>query len=481
MNHAPPANGPDGLVFHHEPGFRLRRFQNWCSLGLVYASYYLCRYNLSAVAPELKDSLGFSNTQYGLIKGGRDIAYGLGQITNGLFTDRLGGKLAMTIGAIGTIVLNVAFGLTAWSSLPWLVYILTIIRAADGYMQAFGAPGMVKINAAWFRRQERGTFAGIFGGMIQLGAIGANKLAALLTSGFAIPLYFFAITVPKLDWRYMFIIPPVAVAVMVVVMNLLVKNHPEETGFRIRHDDEASDDDPHEKVHLWEVLRTIASNPVVWFVAGAYMCTGFVRGAVESWFAIYLDEVFHAGKSSTMFWILGTFLPISAFVGSYSSGLVSDKFVKGRRAPVAAALYGIEAVIIALALVVSFSTTLATPVAAVAILLVLNLTCNSTHSILGTAAAMDLGGRKRTGFSLGLINSFQYLGQVQAAWGVGWLLDTFGKHPLPTSMTATTQALPKVLFDPTIWFISMLPYATLGTLLMLILSVKYSRAGVRGA
>jgi len=29
----------------------------------------------------------------------------------------------------------------------------------NGYFQAFGAPGMIKINAAWFSRTERGTFA----------------------------------------------------------------------------------------------------------------------------------------------------------------------------------------------------------------------------------------------------------------------------------------------------------------------------------
>ncbi len=43
--------------------------------------------------------------------------------------------------------------------------------AIDGYMQAFGAPGMVKINAAWFHHTERGGFAGIFGFMINLGTL----------------------------------------------------------------------------------------------------------------------------------------------------------------------------------------------------------------------------------------------------------------------------------------------------------------------
>ena len=44
-------------IFTHEPGFRLRRGRNWFFLGLTYASYYLCRYNLGIVAPELKESV----------------------------------------------------------------------------------------------------------------------------------------------------------------------------------------------------------------------------------------------------------------------------------------------------------------------------------------------------------------------------------------------------------------------------------------
>lgn len=479
--------------------YRLRRAQNWFVLGLTYASYYLCRYNLGAVAPEFKAGLGFNNEQYGAIQASRDGAYGIGQFFNGLFADRVGGKQAMTIGALGTVVLNLAFGFTAWSNIGWLFYILFMIRAADGYVQAFGAPGMVKINAAWFRRRERGGFAGIFGGMIQLGAIGANQLAALLASGAVIPLVFFAITIPKLDWRYAFIIPPAIVALMVVLLNLLVKNHPEDAGHRVRHEDEKAGENIHERLHVAQVFWNIASNPVIWFVAIAYMCTGFVRRGVESWFAIYLNEVWGAGKTSTMYAVLAVFLPISAFLGSLSSGYVSDRFLRGRRAPVAATLYGAEAVLILLGVWASFNYHVMTPTLSVALLLAISLTCNSTHSILGTAAVMDLGGRKMSGFSLGLVNMFQYAGAVLATWGVGRLIDTYSPYfpnaakALTSAAGATAPAAPQIgpvaaaaatqpliVFSPTVWFLSMLPFALLGASLMLYLTLRHRGRDVRG-
>src|SRR5215218_8000775 len=45
----------DQAIPPHPPGYRLRRGRNWFFLGLLYAGFYLCRYNLGIVAPELKD------------------------------------------------------------------------------------------------------------------------------------------------------------------------------------------------------------------------------------------------------------------------------------------------------------------------------------------------------------------------------------------------------------------------------------------
>jgi OPA family glycerol-3-phosphate transporter-like MFS transporter len=92
-------------------------------------------------------------------------------------------------------------------------------------------------------------------------------------------------------------------------------------------------------------------------------------------------------------------------------------FFNGRRAPVAAGLYFLEAGIILLAAQFHSAN------AAVLFLVLISLTANSTHSILGTAAAMDIGGRKMAGFASGLIDSFQYFGGSLAGYFLGRLLD----------------------------------------------------------
>lgn len=54
------------------------------------------------------------------------------------------------------------------------------------------------------------------------------------------------------------------------------------------------------------------------------------------------------------------------------------------------------------------------------------LTANSTHAIVGTAAPMDIGGRKMAGFACGVVDSFQYYGTAVALPLTGWLIDRYG-------------------------------------------------------
>lgn len=443
----------------HPPGYRLRRGRNWFFLGLLYAGYYLCRYNLGIVAPELKQEMHLSNAEYGAINTARDGGYAVGQFINGLFTDGLGGKQAMAVGALGTILFNVAFGLTSVTNITWMLVAFVILRMGDGYMQSFGAPGMVKINTSWFQRRERGKFAGIFGGMIQLGAIGVGELGRLLLVGFTIGAI--GLVVHKQSWRSMFFVPPAILLVILFFTMFMVKNHPEEAGYKIRHDDdEHGGGDIHEKLPLGYVFKKIASNYMAWLNAGAYFCTGFVRRAVEAWWVLYLVKQWNSDKQSTEYAILVWALPISAFVGSFSSGFLSDTIFRGKRAPVAAILYSGETLVIALSVILLGHSSLAGPTLAVVLLTLISLTCNSTHSIIGTAAAMDLGGRKMAGFALGVINSFQYYGAMIAGWVLGGWIDKHGYNAL---------------------FYAMLPFSAFGALIMIYIWLSTRGRDVKGS
>jgi sugar phosphate permease len=494
-------NEDQSQPFRHYPaGFRARRGLNWGYLGLLYTSFYMCRYNLSIANKAISDQYHFSYSQMSAILTGWALAYAFGQIINGLITDRIGGKKAMLIGAAGTIAMNVLFGA---ASVWGLLGLFIAIRSVDGYVQSFGAPGMTKIKTAWFVKTERGGFAGIFGFMINLGRLGIFTFGPALLAGFTL---FGMFRVSPLHWKWLFWGPSIVIAVVAIAMSLGVKETPEENGYLpvedyvgrtpndgwlLRsvliaivliagvvyvgwqyHQNRISAMDLGVIVaifivaifivlHLWAwlhppplevlaspnvpanipaptvveplgapapagyvsaitnpqaylqretradiftTLTTILRNPAIWIVAAAYACTGAVRQPIDQWFPRYMTEVYNTDMRSSQFQFLAFLIPLVASAGSLLSGYVSDKMFAGARAPVAATLFILETMIVCGA---SFSHTANQ---AVAFFVMISFTVNSTHSILGTAAAMDIGGRKMTGFASGLIDSFQYFG-----------------------------------------------------------------------
>jgi OPA family glycerol-3-phosphate transporter-like MFS transporter len=414
------------------PGFGARRGLNWSVVGLLYTSFYMCRYNLSIANKPLSDEFGFSKADMGDILGAQFYAYAIGQVVNGLLTDRLGGKRALLIGAAGTILSNIAFGGASFLGLLWLFIVL---RGIDGYAQSFGAPGFIKINASWFSSTERGTFAGVFGFMINLGRVAINQLGPAILAGFV---FLGMWQVPPLHWRWLFFVPAGVASVIAVALAIWAKDTPEEAGFHHVFKGEADHDDK-VTAPLREVFVQIVTNKYVWIMASAYACTGAVRQTVDQWFPRYMQDVHKIDLNSPLFLVAGFLIPFVASAGSFISGTVSDHLFDGRRAPVAAWIYCIEIVTILVASRVAGATAIAVAFVTVA------FTANSTHSLLGPAAAMDIGGRKAAAFASGCINSFQYIGAGVAMQILGRLLDRTGY---------------------TYFFYFMIPWAMMGAVLM---------------
>ena len=59
-------------------------------------------------------------------------------------------------------------------------------------------------------------------------------------------------------------------------------------------------------------------------------------------------------------------------------------------------------------------------------LILVSFNVNATHSLVGAAAPMDIGGRRMAGFASGVIDSFQYYGAAIVLPITGWLIDHYG-------------------------------------------------------
>jgi OPA family glycerol-3-phosphate transporter-like MFS transporter len=446
---------------------------NWAALGMMYAAYYMCRYNFRFATPGMKEEFGFTTTQIGDMLAIWSLTYGTGQLVNGLLCDRIGGKRSMQIGAFGTILVNLAMGLVpllvigggiagvakllGWETPDPAFLAISAVWLINGWFQSFGAPGMVKVNAAWFRRTERGTFAGIFGFMIQMGQVASSKLSPLVLNGLSLGI----LVVAPGQWRWLFILPPLVTLAVALFMSWAAKPTPEEAGFPGVIEDEI-DNSAGVTVSLRESFKTIFTHPLVWFYAAAYACTGAVRTTSDQLAILYFQEQLGMDmRSNIPKVVIGTLalMPLAAVGGSFLSGWISDRFFKGHRSPVAMVLYFVEATVISGAAVLILRGLVGPTPAGIltgcGILVMIAFTANSTHSIVGAAAPMDIGGKKMAGFAAGVIDSFQYYGGAVSLVVTGRVLDA-------------TKAEHGWLF----WYVIMAGFGVLGGLAMFLVMRK---------
>jgi OPA family glycerol-3-phosphate transporter-like MFS transporter len=413
----------------YPPGFRPRRGLNWVILGAMYASFYMLRYNFRWAAPGIEHDFGFSHATIAKILSASYLAYGTGQLINGLLCDRIGGRVSMLIGAVGTIGMNLIFG---FASFAGTISTFALIWLLNGYFQSFGAPGMVKINAAWFNRTERGTFAGIFGLMIQLGQVAIGIVAPIILAGFTLGM----IVVAKGDWRWLFRLPPIVTALVAILVAFIPKETPEQAGYHgcIKDESEVGGEHSDEvRVDIKQSFLTIFRHPLVWYYAIAYACTGVVRQSSDQFAVLFFAKYLHFDPAAFPVFVgltLAYIAPLIAVAGSFISGVVSDKVFDGRRSPVAMGLYFMTAIVCAIAAITLLAGLIQPNGLGITLsclsLILTSFSVNATHSLVGTAAPMDIGGRRMAGFASGVIDSFQYYGPAIVLPVVGWLIDQYG-------------------------------------------------------
>ncbi len=443
-----------GTPFVFDGAFRRRRAGNWILAGLMYALFYMARYNFAAINAQLAEIFAWSNTQIGIVSSVATLVYGLSVFLNGPLADRIGGRRAILLGAAGAAIFNLLFGamhlllaraavwqgagagrhlvveaqFRAGMSASTVLALFATLWAFNHYFQSFGALSIVKINAAWFHVRERGFFSGIFGILIRLGLVLAFSGSPLVLA--------------LLPWQWVFWVPALLLGVLFVLNHLFVRDTPAEAGFG---ELDTGDGDPATsagRVPMAAVLRKVFASRVTWSIAVCSMMIGFVRRSViDDWWPKYFVNVHGANARA-----LSAFAPyeiaawgiaIAGIAGGLIFGYLSDRAFDGRRAPVV--VIGFAGMTVLLAVFALGDRSGAGPFAAAFCLVALSFFVNGAHGMIGGAASMDFGGREAAATAAGLFDGMQYIAGSVVGISVGRLLDRFGwsvwqLFPIPFAM-----------------------------------------------
>ncbi len=421
----------------HAPAFRARRAHNWIPLGIMYAAFYMGRYNFNVVKGDIGAYYHLDKAQVGAIATAGFWTYAMSVIVNGPLADRIGGRKSILIGAVGVALMNTLVGvffLSGWTTS--LVVGMSCFYALTMYFQSFGAVSVVKINAAWFHVRERGLLGGVFAILIGLG-----YWLAFFVGGAIFKWSKAKWGLGPMAFAPVYLVPAVATAIMFVVLYLRVRDKPSDAGFDdIQTGDASSGDD--KPADLSYVFRKVVMHPVIRVIMAAEFCTGFVRQGLLLYMTEFLVEVhLQPVGNSVHFWTANG-ITIGGIVGGITCGLLSDRIFQSRRPPVAFIFYLGQIVCIFLLGRVPVGS----PILAA---LMIGLSCMfifGVHGMLSGTASADFGGKKAAASAAGILDGVQYVASGLTGFGLGWVLKKYHWEA---------------------WTWSLIPFAAMGAVLML--------------
>ena len=439
----------------HSDAFRRRRVMNWLPLGLTYAFLYMGRYNIKVSQHafgdiEFNGAPMMTNSDFATIFFWGTAVYGSSFLINGPLTDKLGGKIAILLGAGGAAVMNLLMGLVTQAIVndgtllgmdkttlaSNLTTIFSALYAINMYFQSFGAVAIVKCNAPWFHVRERGVFGAIFGILISLGIYFAFDIGYMI--------------IESMSLENLFFIPTVLLVAFWLVDVFVVQNTPQGAGFNDFDTADASSGDDGPQLGAIAVFKLMLGNPIIIIIASIEFCSGFLRQAIMQWFRSYAkqtDTVLGL-KDSFVYENWGMLLCCAGIMGGVVAGVISDRVFQSRRGPVAAILYGgmlIGSIIMTFTYQTDFLPWL---------VILMSVCVIGVHGMLSGTASMDFGGKKNVGVAVGIIDGFVYAGTAVMSITYGIILPD--------------DTVPEVAANPDNWVswpISMIPLSLLGLIL----------------
>lgn len=239
--------------------YRMWRLRIFYSVFIGYASFYLTRNSFTYVASVMRQALGFSLEELGIVMSVFPLSYGFSKLIAGVLSDRFSARMFMAVDLATTGLINITFGFQT------SLYAFVVLWIANGVFQATGAPPCAKLLTVWYPQTERGMWWGFWN-------------TSHNTRGFVIPLLS-GYCARVLGWRYGLIIPGVISICTGIFLFERLRDDPSSVGLppvdqfqdgdvsETLLDSQGSEETltPREKL-----IKFVVSNPYVWLLAASY-------------------------------------------------------------------------------------------------------------------------------------------------------------------------------------------------------------------
>jgi MFS family permease len=375
----------------------------WLVVGML---WFVCFFNYAdrqaifAVFPLIKQQLGLTDVQLGIVGAAFMWMYALFGPVAGWLCDRLPRK---------TLVLG---GLIAWSLVTALTALchtygqLVLCRALSGLGEAVYLPASMSLIGDYHSAATRSRAMSLHQSSVYVGSIAGGAISGLVGQFYG--------------WRWSFILFGSCGLLFGVVIGKFLM----EPSRGISYQGEASLPAASVGSNLFHELKVLLARPIVRLLVLAFVGANFVAVVFLTWMPSFLYGKFHmslsmAGLNGTMY------LQLSSVVGVLCGGLLADylarMFAGGRMLTQALGLF--------LGIPFLFFTGWAASVSAVVLGMIGFGYCKGLYDANIFASLYDVVAVRRRGIAAGMLNSLGWLGGGFAPIAIALAANKYGMGP----------------------------------------------------
>jgi len=395
----------------------MRKFTAWHAgtaflLALGYSGYYFCRSDLSVVLPDLIHDLArhgmtpnAAQIRLGFMASVGTVAYAFGKFFSGALADTSGGRRSFLGGMAGSILFTIIFAMSGGFPLFTLAWI------GNRLFQSQGWAGLVRVSSRWFSYSTYGSVMAVVSLSFLFGDAGCRwMMSRLMANG--------------VGWRGVFFFASGALAVLMIVNLLLLREAPEERGLpapevnprnvyagKESGEEEAAGDGERVDigtVGIGAILRPLLTSFPFWMVCVLAFGATMLRETFNLWTPTYFVQFVRL--SSSVAASRSALFPLCGGISVLLGGFLSDKLgPNGRNVLVVAGMTGCTVCLVLMGRIPEHAGQWA-PTILVALVGFMLL---GPYSYLAGAMSLDFGGRRGSATAAGIIDGFGYL--------AGWL------------------------------------------------------------
>ncbi|MBS0975935.1 MFS transporter [Serratia rubidaea] len=303
---------PDGALVRSA---RLKKIQTTAMLLLFLAAIinFLDRSSLSVANSTIRDEMGLSGTEIGLLLSAFSLAYGLAQLPCGPLLDRKGPRIMLGLGMFVWSLFQTLSGMIQnFTQFIW-------VRIGLGIGEAPMNPCGVKVINDWFNIKQRGMPMGIFNAASTIGlAISPPILTAMML---------------VFGWRGMFITIGLLGIALSIGWYLLYRNRQDvDLSAQEQSYLNAGSVSARREPMSFKEWRALFRNRTMWGMMIGFSGINYTAWLYLAWLPGYLQTTYHLDLKSTG--LLAAIPFLFGAAGMLSNGYVTDFLVRRGMEPV---------------------------------------------------------------------------------------------------------------------------------------------------